>query len=148
MPSGTVTDRGLVQGEQIGALAFSPDGSRLAAGDIPEAVTALALSPDGRTLAVGGDSGALQLWDATTQQPLGGPLTTPGEKIHTLAFSPDSTTLYAGSAHVPLQRYTLAPAQVVTHVCARVGATLIPAQWHTYIPDAPDCRICGPADAR
>lgn len=88
------------------------------------------------------------LWDATTQQPLGGPLTTPGEKIHTLAFSPDSATLYAGSAHVPLQRCTLAPAQVVTHVCARAGGTLTAAQWHTYIPDAPDRRICGPADAR
>lgn len=116
----------LVQGDEIGALAFAPDGSRLAAGDqsgrvtlwdgtleyragvlrnvfpsplgeTAEAVSALAVSPDGRTLAVGGDAGALQLWDIATQQPLGGPLTTPGDAIASLAFSQDSTTLHAAA---------------------------------------------------
>ncbi|WP_371584446.1 WD40 repeat domain-containing protein [Streptomyces sp. NBC_01314] len=72
-------------------------------------VEALAVSPDGATLAVGGGSGTLQLWDTATQQPLGGPLTTPGETIGSLAFSADSATLYTGSAHVPLQRYAVDP---------------------------------------
>ncbi|WP_455770694.1 WD40 repeat domain-containing protein [Streptomyces chartreusis] len=163
----------LVQGDLIGALAFAPDGSRLAAGDltgrvalwdgtlrhrlgilrntfpaplngIPEAVSALALSPDGRTLAVGGNAGTLQLWDTATQQPLGGPLTTPGESIDTLAFSTDDHTLYAGSAHVPLQRYTVDTGRVVTQVCARVDdADLTRAQWRTYVSDAPYRKVCG-----
>ncbi|MDX3454012.1 hypothetical protein PV396_19015 [Streptomyces sp. ME02-8801-2C] len=149
--SGPVTGKGLVQGEQIGALAFAADGSHLAAGDLtgrvalwdgelkdrtsvlrnvfpaplgeePEAVSALAVSPDGATLAVGGGSGTLQLWDLATQQRLGGPLTTPGEAIDTLVFSADSGTLYAGSAHVPLQRYAVHPQQVAAQVCARAGA--------------------------
>ncbi len=34
LPSGPVTRRTLSQGEQINALAFSPDGSRMAAGDM------------------------------------------------------------------------------------------------------------------
>ncbi|MER6354968.1 hypothetical protein ABT186_24930 [Streptomyces sp. NPDC001634] len=172
-PSGTVMGQDLVQGDQIGAVAFASDGSRLAAGDgtgrvalwdgrlrhrtgilrnvfptpigdTPEAVNALALSPDGRTLAVGGDAGTLQLWDTATQQPLGGPLTTPGERIDTIAFSADSSMVYAGSAHVPLQRYTIAPARAVTEVCARVGDTdLTKAQWRTYVPDAPYRKLCG-----
>ncbi|MET7655605.1 hypothetical protein [Streptomyces sp. NPDC005486] len=168
-----VTAKGLVQGEQISALAFSADGSRLAAGDLtgrvalwngelsdrkgilrnvfpappggePEAVSALAVSPDGATLAVGGGAGALQLWDITTQQPLGGPLTTPGEPVDTLAFSPDSGTLYAGSAHVPLQQYVVHPERAVAQVCARAGtgADLSREQWRTYVPEVAYRRVC------
>jgi WD40 repeat protein len=114
-------------------------------GDTSEAIEALAISPDKRTLAVGGDAGTLQLWDTATQQPLGGPLTTPGEAIDSLAFSPDGTTLYAGSAHVPLQRYVVAPERAVTEVCARAGPGLTRAQWHTYIPEAPYRQVCGAA---
>ncbi|WP_445276263.1 nSTAND1 domain-containing NTPase [Streptomyces lincolnensis] len=170
--AGTAVAHDLVQGDLIGALAFAPDGSRLAAGDLtgrvalwdgtlrhragilpnvfpapldglPEAVSALALSPDGRTLAVGGTGGSLQLWDTATQQFLGGPLTTAGESIDTLAFSSDSDTLYAGSAHVPLQRYTVNTERAVTRVCERVGgADLTRDAWRTYLPDVPYRKLC------
>jgi WD40 repeat protein len=173
LPGGKVAGRNLVQGDQIGALAFSEDGALLAVGDqtgrvalwdgdvrhragvlrnvfpaprggTPEAVTALAVSPDGRTLAVGGAAGSLQLWDVTTQQPLGGPLTTPGEQLDTLAFAADGRTLYAGGAHVPLQRYAVDPGRAVARVCARVdGARLTRAQWRTYVPDVPYRKVCG-----
>ncbi|MER5429439.1 hypothetical protein [Streptomyces sp. NPDC002588] len=173
MPDGSVRGRNLVQGDQIGALAFSADGSLLAVGDqtgrvalwdgdvehragvlrnvfpapregIPEAVTALAVSPDGHTLAVGGDAGSIQLWDVATQQPLGGPLTTPGEQIDSLAFATDGRTLYAGGAHVPLQRYVVDPERAVAKVCARVGAAgLTREEWRTYVPDAGYRRVCG-----
>ncbi|MDV9173551.1 hypothetical protein R6V09_26050, partial [Streptomyces sp. W16] len=151
LPSGRSTGRDLVQGDEIGALAFTADGSAVAVGDqtgrvhlwdgavrhrtgilrnvfpapvgtTPEGVAALAFSPDGRTLAVAGDAGSLQLWDVGTQQPLSsGPLTTPGEAVTSLAFSPDGGTLFAGSAHVPLQRYTVDPERARTRVCARTG---------------------------
>ncbi|MFI9170723.1 WD40 repeat domain-containing protein [Streptomyces lincolnensis] len=173
MPVGRVTRLGLVGGDQVGDLAFSADGSLLAAGDrtgrvalwdgrlrrrigvlrnvfpaplddTPEAVSALAFSPDGRTLAVGGDAGSVQLWDVATQQPLGGPLTTPGEAVASLAFAPEGRTLYAGSAHVPLQRYAVDPARARETVCARTGGTgLSRAQWRTSIPDAGFLKICG-----
>ncbi|WP_216372955.1 hypothetical protein [Streptomyces tailanensis] len=85
-----------------------------------------------------GDTGTLQLWDIATQQPLGGPLTTPGDAITSLAFSPDSTTVHASGPHAPLQHYTIAPTQAVTRICTRTGdADLTPAQWHTYLPDVP-----------
>ncbi|WP_443073289.1 nSTAND1 domain-containing NTPase [Streptomyces sp. NBC_01451] len=174
LPSGKVVEDGLVQGEEISALAFAPDGSRLVAGDRtgrvalwdgeprhrtgvlrnvfptstdeePEAVAALAVSPDGATLAVGGGAGTLQLWDIATQQPLGGPLTTPGEEIDTLAFSADSGTLYAGSAHAPLQRYAVDPGRAVTRVCARAEsrANFSREQWSTYVPEVAYRRLCG-----
>ncbi|MFJ5310174.1 WD40 repeat domain-containing protein [Streptomyces sp. NPDC088350] len=172
LPSGTVGAPDLAQGAGIGALTFAPDGSRLAAGDdtgrvtlwdstvrhragvlrnvfpaplgdFPEAVSALAISPDGRTLAVGGDAGTLQLWDTATRQPLGGPLTTPGDSIDSLAFSTDSTTLYASSLHVPVQRYTVDPARAVPRICARTGgAEPTKDQWRTYLPDVPYRRVC------
>jgi WD40 repeat protein/transcriptional regulator with XRE-family HTH domain len=171
--SGGIVALDLVQGDRISALAFSPDGSRLAAGDrtgrvalwdgdlrrragvlrnvfpaplgdTPEAVSALALSPDGHTLAVGGDAGTIQLWDTITQQPLGGPLATPGEPIASLAFSPDNTMLYAGGSHVPLHRHTVDPTRALTQVCARAGdEDLTRAAWSTYVPDAPYRRVCG-----
>ncbi|WP_019075037.1 nSTAND1 domain-containing NTPase [Streptomyces hokutonensis] len=151
LPSGRSTGRDLVQGDEIGALAFTADGSALAVGDqtgrvhlwdgavrhrtgilrnvfpapvgtAPEGVSAVAFSPDGRTLAVAGDAGSLQLWDVGTQQPLSsGPLTTPGEAITSLAFSRDGRTVFAGSAHVPLQRYTVDPERARAEVCARTG---------------------------
>ncbi|SEC32130.1 Anaphase-promoting complex subunit 4 WD40 domain-containing protein [Streptomyces sp. 3213] len=115
-------------------------GSRL------EAVSALAFSPDGRTLAVGGTNGGLQLWDVPTGQRIGGLLTTPGDAVYTLAFDARGTTLYAGSAHIPLQRYDLDPSHALSRVGARTdGSGLSPAQWQTYIPDAPYRRVCIPA---
>lgn len=171
LPSGHGKAVNLVQGEDVRALAFTPDGSLLAAGDrtgrvalwngdlrhragvlrdvfpdtrtgTPEAVSALALSPDGRTLAVGGDAGTIQLWDTTNRQPLGDPLPTPGEAIGSLAFGTDSRTLYASSAHVLLRRYDIDPAQAVQHVCARAGATLTRAQWKAYAPDMTYRKVC------
>ncbi|AZQ36288.1 hypothetical protein EJ357_24860 [Streptomyces cyaneochromogenes] len=174
-PSWRASGADLVEGNSLGALAFSPDGSRLAAGDMTgrvilwdgdlrhrvavlpntfrprigsrlEAVSALAFSPDGRTLAVGGSNGGLQLWDVPTGQRIGGLLTTPGDAVYTLAFDARGTTLYAGSAHVPLQRYDLDPAHALSRVCARTGGSgLSPAQWQTYVPDAPYRRVCSPA---
>ncbi|MFD3622474.1 hypothetical protein ACFWWT_46510 [Streptomyces sp. NPDC058676] len=173
LPNGSVTGKDLVQGDQIGAITFSADGSRLAVGDgtgrvalwdgdvrhkagvlrnvfparlgdTPEGVSALALSPDGRTLAVGGSSGTLQLWDVATQQPLGDSLPTPGEEIVSVAFSEDSGTVYAAGTHVPLQRYVVGPERVAERVCARVGGQqLTRAQWRTYVPDAAYRKVCG-----
>jgi len=171
LPAGPVTARALGQSGRIGALAFSGDGSRMAAGDLtgrvalwdgtlrdragilpnvfpapvtntPEAVSALAFSPDGRTLAVGGDGGTVQLWDTATQQPLGGTLPTPGETVRSLAFSPDDGTLYVAGDHVPLQRYALTASAALTQVCARAGTGLTRAQWHAHIPDAPYRATC------
>ncbi|WP_306960131.1 WD40 repeat domain-containing protein [Streptomyces afghaniensis] len=170
--SGKGTGRALADGREISALAFSPDGSRLAVGDTtghvtlwdgdlrhragaltgtsdtvsegePEAVEALAFSSDGSTLAVGGANGTLRLWDTEGQQLLGSDLPTPGDEIRSLAFAEDGGTVYASGPYVPLQRFPVAPDQAVRTICARTGGGLTQAQWRTYVPDAPYEPVCG-----
>ncbi|WP_128435021.1 helix-turn-helix domain-containing protein [Streptomyces cyaneus] len=171
LPSGRVSGRALANGQQVTALAFSPDGTRLAVGDgtghvtlwdgdlrhrmgiltgtsdtvsvgEPEAVGALAFSPDGATLAVGGRYGTLRLWDTAGQRLLGSDVPTPGDGIDTLAFTHDGATLYAGGPNVLLQRHPVAPDDVVRILCGRAGGGLTEAQWRTYVSDAPYRQVC------
>ncbi|MFD5945647.1 hypothetical protein ACFWAZ_05595 [Streptomyces collinus] len=166
-----VSGRALADGRQVTSLAFSPDGTQLAAGDStghvtlwdgairdrtgaltgtsdtvtqgePEAVGALAFSSDGGTLAVGGANGTLRLWDTEGHQLLGTDLPTPGDEIHSLAFAEDGSTVYAGGPHVPLLRFPVGPDQVAHTVCARAGGGLTAEQWRTYVPDAPYESVC------
>ncbi|QFY12281.1 hypothetical protein GBF35_42055 [Nonomuraea phyllanthi] len=94
------------------ALAFSPDGSRLAAGakllDLETgeitplrltrsaggspAPTALAFSPDGRTLAFGLEGGRVLLWDVREERSRGTLQTGPAP-VDELRFSPDGALL-------------------------------------------------------
>ncbi|MFM9584088.1 nSTAND1 domain-containing NTPase [Streptomyces caniscabiei] len=169
--AGKVTGRALADGREVTALAFSPDGSRLAVGGStghvtlwdgglrhrtgaltgtsdtasrgePEAVGALAFSSDGGTLAVGGANGTLRLWDTESQQLLGTDLPTPGDEIRSLAFAGDGGTIYAAGPHVPLQPVHVDPDQAVRTICSRSGGGLTEAQWRTYVPDAPYQDVC------
>jgi WD40 repeat protein len=102
----------------VAALAFTPDGTRLATGDYSqcvqlwevatgqlvgkplvqkEIVVTLAISPDGRRLAVGtaGDRSGdphVRLWDLATGVPLGEPLHF-RHRVSRVAFSPDGQAL-------------------------------------------------------
>ena len=107
LPSGRSTGHDLVQGGQIGALAFGVDGS---------------------TLAVGDQTGRVDLWDGelrhregilrnvfpapTGTAPLGtDPLGTDPEGVSALAFSPDGATLAVGGAGGSLQLWDVATQQ-------------------------------------
>ena len=59
-------------------------------------VSALAFSPDGRVLAAGDYGRAVGFWDATTGRPVGAPLVQRGI-VFSLAYSPDGKTLAVGT---------------------------------------------------
>jgi WD40 repeat protein len=112
----------ILRGERKGVrtIAFSPDGSTLAAadfdgtirlfdtkartmlGDLLRGHTAgvwgLSFSPDGRTLASASFDGTVRFWDVQEQRQLGEAVDAGAGAVRSIAFSPDGRTLaVAGS---------------------------------------------------
>ena len=122
------------------ALAFSPDGTRLASGSKDKTVrlwdtatnnelvilqkhtgwiNALAFSPDGKMIASGSTDKTVQLWDTATGAHLA-TLTEHIRDIAALAFSPDGRTLASGSTDGTIRFWntttrTLLPTRLTGH---------------------------------
>ena len=75
----------------LGSLSVGDSGPR----DALDGATPVAFSPDSRTLAVGNRFGAVQLFDAESQQPIGEPIRTAETVVVGLSFSADGRMLAA-----------------------------------------------------
>ena len=136
-------------------MAFSPDGTTLAAGledssvklwDVAtktntatlawatDRVHSVAFSPDGATLAAGlgnafsgVDNGAVKLWDMATNNIV--TLSGHEEYVRSVAFSPDSATLASGAADGTVRLWNV----------ATETSTTLDATWRVYsVAFAPD----------
>lgn len=155
----SAASRPIIMDESPFSLVFSPDGSRLYAGDSNGNVeifdaTSLArvgtfpgdghpifgetITPDSRTLATVDESGALGLWDLATSQELGVPLVTPAT-IFTSQFSANGSELVTGDSSGqlvvwPSIIWSEDPAAFRAALCPRLGVNLTKTQWSQYLP--------------
>ena len=135
---------GLIDDENsVFALAFSPDGTRLASGSRDTTVqlwdithktepitlrshtnepTVLAFSPDGKMLASGGVDKRVQLWDTTIGKPIGA-CTGHVSDIRALAFSPDGKMLASGSSDGIIRFWNTQTAEPLsTHITGHIAS--------------------------
>ncbi|HZW31462.1 MAG TPA: serine/threonine-protein kinase [Isosphaeraceae bacterium] len=110
-------ERSLAHREAVHAVAFSPDGRRLATAcgdrtarlwDVAQglplvapmnhqgAVRSIAFSPDGRLIATTSDDRTLRRWDALTGEPVGSPIRHE-DPIRAVRFSPDGSKIATAS---------------------------------------------------
>jgi WD40 repeat protein len=136
-----------VPGIGLLAIAFDPQGGRLATGGtdgtvrlvrtapapasarpLPRRrdawVTSLAFSPDGTTLASADDDGVIRLWNLRSRQPRSRLDLRPGGRVLSVAFAPDSRSLASGEDDGTVRIWNSASGAELRRLQAHHGAVL------------------------
>jgi len=164
MNAGAVGGGSAAAGGQVAAVAFSPDGGRLATsagGSMrlwdaatqqeigtpmtagPGGVYAVAFSPDGSMLATAGGDGTARLWDVATQQQIGTPMTAGPDALYAVAFSPGGSTLITADGDGTARSWDVAfPAGLLPAACAIADQSLTRQQWAGYAGTQPFQQVC------
>jgi WD40 repeat protein len=145
------------QSDWVVSLAFNHAGSNLATGSRDRSVfvwdaatgtrpslpllyregypTSLVFSPDTRILAAGDSLGRVALWDWTSAQQVGPPLTLDSQRILDLnyASSPAGSWLVAGDTAAGLITWDVAVKSWEAQACAIANRQLTAAEWDRYL---------------
>jgi WD40 repeat protein len=106
-------------------------------------VRSVAFSPDGSLLAAGDWAGAVNIWDVATQQRLGPPLKWGAQGVESLAWSPDGRTLAAGGYQSGITLWNVSVDDWLSRVCAAAGRPLSQTEWQQAVGDsAPYDPVC------
>jgi len=152
-----------LRAHELGSVAFSPDGSLLAGGELDGDVLlwatdgwgrvgaplasggddpSVAFSPDGRTLATSDRNGAVALWDVASQQAVGPPLPGLPDARTTARFTPDGARLFALSETGRAIRWEVDPELWLQRACALAGGGLTAEQWAELVPEQDYVSAC------
>ena len=153
-----------LRADEVGSVAFSPDGSLIAGGQLDGKVLlwatdgwgrvgaplasgggedpSVAFSPDGRTLATSNDGGEVALWDVASQQPIGPPLPGLPDARTTARFAPDGARLFAVSDAGRAIRWEVDPEVWLQRACALAGGGSTPEQWAELVPEQDYVSVC------
>jgi WD40 repeat protein len=98
-----------------------------------DAVNRLAFNPDGKILASSSMDKTIILWDMTTYQPIGNPLTNT-DYLLPIVFSPDGKILASGGHDGVIILWDLSTQSWINKTCQRVGRNFTQAEWSQYFP--------------
>ena len=152
-----------LRADEVGSVAFSPDGSLLAGSQLDGTVLlwaadgwgrvgaplasggeapSVTFSPDGRTLATSDARGAVALWDVASQQAVGPPLPGLPDAPTTARFTPDGDRLFAVSESGRGIRWEVDADLWLQRACTLAGGGLTPEQWAELVPEQDYVSAC------
>lgn len=102
----------------------------------------LAFSADGSLLAAGDEGGSVRVWE--TASPRLSPASVPvGDgPVIAVGFTSDNGKLRVATPHLPTRDYPLDPERAAASACTRADGGATEKEWRTYLPGVPYRRTC------